>query len=178
MPYDPKAIANYFLELAKSRDQTLDPMKVQKLVYYAHGWYLAIKNAPLIDEQVEAWTFGPVIRSLYYTFKRFGAQPISDPAVKHELWEGDTDDVRFREVVPSIDEESEDFKFVKPLLDKVWDVYGKYSAIQLSNMTHEAGSPWEQTVRKCEEENGGLLLKDTDIPSKIIREYFLGLARS
>jgi uncharacterized phage-associated protein len=46
MPYDPKAIANYFLTLAADHDQTLDPMMIQKSVYFAHGWHLAILDTP------------------------------------------------------------------------------------------------------------------------------------
>jgi len=44
-------------------------MKLQKLVYYAHGWHLALNNEPLIDEQVECWQYGPVISSLFHEFK-------------------------------------------------------------------------------------------------------------
>ena len=51
-------------------------MKVQKLVYYAHGWHLGLADAPLIGELVEAWRWGPVIRSLYAALAEFGNQPI------------------------------------------------------------------------------------------------------
>ena len=72
MPYDPKAIANYFLDLARAQEKALTPLKIQKLVYFANGWHLAIKGVPLINEQVEAWRFGPVIPSLYTHFERMG----------------------------------------------------------------------------------------------------------
>lgn len=35
-----------------------------KLVYFAHGWNLAINQAPLIDDTIEAWPC-PVIPALY-----------------------------------------------------------------------------------------------------------------
>jgi len=84
MPYDPKAIANYFLELAERDNRPLSPMKIQKLIYYANGWYLGITGEPLIDEQVEAWTFGPVIPSIYREFREFGNRPITERATNIE----------------------------------------------------------------------------------------------
>src|SRR5947209_3400405 len=77
MPYDAKAIANYFLDLAEAEAKSLTPMKLQKLVYYAHGWHLALTGRPLLDEEIQAWSFGPVIRSLYNEFREFGAEPIT-----------------------------------------------------------------------------------------------------
>ena len=47
MPFDPRAVANRLLELARERQLSLDPMKVQKLLYYAHGWHLALTGKPL-----------------------------------------------------------------------------------------------------------------------------------
>ena len=76
-PYRACAIANYFLERAER--EPITQMKVQKLVYFAHGWHLGITQKPLINEQVEAWPYGPVIPSLYQDLKRWGADPITEP---------------------------------------------------------------------------------------------------
>jgi len=78
--YDARAVANYFLELAGQEGKPLDPMGIQKLVYFAHGWTLAIYDRPLISQRVEAWDYGPVIRDLYNEFKRFGSSRITEPA--------------------------------------------------------------------------------------------------
>ena len=40
-------------------------MLLQKLVYIAHGWNLAICGEPLIEEAPEAWDNGPVYRSIW-----------------------------------------------------------------------------------------------------------------
>lgn len=149
----PKSIANYFLDLARKNGETLSPMKLQKLVYYAHGWYAGYTGQPLINEEIEAWQYGPVIPSLYYAFKPYGAGAIKEKASD---WEGN----RFLEVsVP-------DDPNIRSFLDNVWDSYGKYTGIALSEMTHAGGSPWHKTWEICKG------VKNTDIPFDIIRDHF------
>ena len=81
-PCSSKAVANYFLDIAERDGKTLNPMKLQKLVYIAHGWHLAIRRRPLIRESVEAWKYGPVIADLYHEFKKFGNMPITERATE------------------------------------------------------------------------------------------------
>ena len=70
MPFDPRAVANRLLELGRERQLTIDPMKVQKLIYYAHGWHLALTGKPLLDRSVEAWQYGPVLPDVYRAFQQ------------------------------------------------------------------------------------------------------------
>lgn len=161
MPISPNAIANYFLDLAAAEKRKIDPLKLQKLVYYAHGWNLAIHGRPLIDERVDAWPYGPVIPTLYHEFKRYGRDPIEEPALE---WNG------FEAVparIPDGDGES------RALLQKVWEEYGRYSGIELSNMTHREGTPWHDVWRA----NGGHVVRGTDILDEDIRRYFVDLVR-
>jgi uncharacterized phage-associated protein len=104
MPYDPKAIANYLLEVAKNHNETLTPMKIQKLVYFANGWHLALKNEPLINEQVEAWPYGPVIPSLYRAFRRFGDQAITALAIRPVSEFGGLGENAYHKMVPRVDD--------------------------------------------------------------------------
>jgi uncharacterized phage-associated protein len=175
MPYDAIAIANYFLDLAKERGQSLTPMKVQKLVYFAHGWHLAIKGTPLIDEQVEAWSYGPVIRSLYREFREYGDRAITEKGFLFKARTKTDGTVSYQVVRPDIADDPKAAPFTKQLLDKIWRVYGPHTAIQLANMTHEPGTPWRLVQ---EAYTGTPLPKGTDIPAESIRSYFRGLARS
>jgi uncharacterized phage-associated protein len=152
---DAKAVANSFLQTAHWDGQEITPMKLQKLVYFAHGWHLAIKDSPLLREHVQAWSYGPVIPSLYHSFKEYGNDPITNLTRE---WDGE-------EFSAPLVTDGE----VKALLSRVWEVYGRFTAIQLSKMTHEPGSPWDVTWRRC----GGR--KGTDIPNDEIKAYFLAL---
>ena len=152
-----RAVANYFLDLAKSEGRDIDPMGIQKLVYFAHGWNLAMYGRPLISEPIEAWDYGPVIRDLYHDFKRFGNGPITQPAL--ELKRGPSA-MQFQFTKPEIAQDSP--PEILSLLNRVWAVYKGFTSIQLSNMTHTPGSPWRIA------RDQGLSV----IPQEIIREWF------
>ena len=87
MAFQAKLVANCFLQ----RDfggghMTITPMKLQKLVYFLHGWNLAIVDEPAIDSQFQAWPYGPVEEGLYHIFKPFRGNPITEYAMS---WDGD-----------------------------------------------------------------------------------------
>lgn len=81
MKPDALAVANYLLELAKEKGMKLQPLKLMKLVYIAHGYMLALCNRSALNprfDRVEAWKYGPVIPSVYHSFKSYGHNPITE----------------------------------------------------------------------------------------------------
>ncbi len=157
MAYDARAVANYFLDLAAKEGRPLDPMGIQKLVYFAHGWNLAIFGSPLIQQRVEAWDYGPVIADIYQAFREFGRSPITQHARKFEF-DPITGDVA--ETTPAIGD-SDDSKSTRELLDRIWESHKHLTSIQLSNLTHLPGSPWSIARQQGKRE----------IDDSLIREY-------
>jgi uncharacterized phage-associated protein len=149
-----KSIANYFIELAQAKGETLSPMKLQKLVYYAVGWYAGHTGRPLADEAVEAWQYGPVFPSLYHEFKKYGSSPITAKANEY----GDGDELH--EVAVPAD------PHIRKFLENIWASYGKFTGIALSEMTHAPGSPWDLTRQAA---NG---VRNADIPFDAILKHF------
>ena len=153
------AVANHFLRLARKDGEGISPLKMQKLVYIAHGWYLALHGKPLINERVEAWTWGPVVRPVYRAFKRYGRNAIDDFAEVLDLQEdtkGNFHIVNEQPQLAGMDEQE--------LVEDVWDKYKKYSGIQLANWSHEPGSPWyNATNQDAVEEN--IIIDDSEIKS-------------
>lgn len=45
-------------------------MKLQKLCYFAYGWYREATGSRLFSEPIEAWAHGPVVPALYQMHKR------------------------------------------------------------------------------------------------------------
>jgi uncharacterized phage-associated protein len=153
MPYDAKSLANYFLDIANENRQSIDPMKLQKLVYYACGWYAGHTGEPLIDEAIEAWPYGPVIPSLYHEFKRFGAGVIVAKATEF-------DGMQFRQVAPPAE------PHIRQFLSNIWTSYGGYTGTQLSEFTHATDGPWWATMQA----SGGT--RGADIPFPLIAQHF------
>lgn len=160
-PYSAKAIANYFLDHRKKfkRKGPITQMKLHKLVYFAHGWHLALKDKPLIDETLQAWDYGPVVPSLYHEFKHFRGKDITEPAMDLLPIQGS----KFKVFVPTVEP---DDQYTRDLLDRIIEVYGKFTALQLSAMTHEPSSPWSV----AREKNPGVNF--VGITNEDLRKYF------
>ena len=170
MPYTSQAVANAYLDLAEASGEAITPMKAQKLVFYAHGWHLAITDGqPLIDERVQAWRYGPVIKSLYADLVEYGNGPITK-RIKATIWERRDGRLHLAIVEPNLPPADAGEGVGRELVKQVWSTYGRHTGVQLSNMSHLPGTPWEQTVRKY----GGVekLPKYVVIPDDVIRDYF------
>lgn len=145
MPSSVLNVGNVFLEKAKSCGSTVDPLKLQKLVFMAHGWKLAFTGEPLINEAFEAWRYGPVVPELYREFKEFKDGPIRRPS---------------RTPSEQLSRNARD------VIDQVWKMYRESSALELSRLTHEPGSAWSQTYESS-------IWGSRPIPNALIREEFL-----
>lgn len=156
-PYDARAVANLLLDLADERHNELTQLSLLKLIYFAQGWYLAEFKRPLIKQDFEAWQFGPVVKVVKDEFERFGSDPINCRATKLDLWSGE------RLIVePKL--EARDAAFVS----WIFSSYNHYDAWQLSEITHEKGSPWDR-IWNASTPFGRLALR---IRNDDIREYF------
>lgn len=125
-------IAHLFVQKGIDDGKPLTHMKLQKMVYFAHGLHLAAyEGKPLIIDSIEAWQFGPVIPSIYDCYSIFSDQLIADTDL--------LETIRFydQEVV-SLDPEAQE------IVDLTWETLASISAIQLSNWTHNPGSAWSR----------------------------------
>ena len=156
MPYTPLALANTYIA-QYGEAGALDQMKLQKLAFYAYGWWLAYNEAPILTEAPQVWKYGPVFESLYRALRPYGSATIRDvvgeparPAPQIPI----TDDLTIRWV------------------EWVWNRYGHLNALQLSDMTHEVGTPWQMEA----DAKGYRVPKRHPIPDATTRKYFKGLA--
>lgn len=53
-------------------------LEMQKMLYFAHMFFLGRTGQPLVPDNFEAWDRGPVIPALYHKVKFFGSDPIWD----------------------------------------------------------------------------------------------------
>ena len=162
--YSAIQVANYLISRSLGEGITLTPSKLQKLVYFAHGWCLAEYKKPLIDEYVQAWRSGPVISSLYYQFdEEYENQSIKDLGQVIIFIGGS-----FYDDTPIIN--LSDKKTIK-LLGFVWRVYRGIDETRLNAITSAKGGPWDKVVTEAEEKLG-FLPQSKEIENEIIKKHF------
>lgn len=161
MAHDARAIANFFLDHADSMGHPLTIMSLLKLIYFAHGWHLARFGRPLVKNHFEAWQYGPVIRSVYESFHGAGDDPITTRAYKFDPLTG-TSSLADCEL-----DRSE-----RVFLSQIFGAYAHFPAFNLSDITHEPGSPWDEIwVRSGREVNPGMRISNESIKSHFMRRH-------
>lgn len=119
-------IANYFLHKAKETAIAVTNLKLQKLVYYAQAWHLAIHDKVLMEGvKFEAWIHGPVIHELWKKYRDYSYEPIDEEVTP-----------------PELDARSDQF------LEEVVEVYLDKDAYTMELMSHRE-DPWILARNGC-----------------------------
>jgi len=147
--HDPRAIANAFLALSARRD--LSAAVLEKLVYFAHGWSLAIDRQPLIDERIEAGDSGPRVRSIHHHDMTYDRS--ADGLIERIPGQAYTCDLT--------EEQS-------AIVASVWKRYANHTAYELAFMTMMPGTPWANIYFA--------MRSDKRLSNEAIRRYFIRLA--
>jgi uncharacterized phage-associated protein len=109
------------------------------MLYFSQAAYLGIKKKPLFEEEIEMWRLGPVIPEIYFHFRENGNKPIG------------------------FEKKSKIKGNLKSFLNAIWDLYGKFSAFQLVEITH-SHEPWKKYFLASG--------KDSVVPKKYLMEYY------
>lgn len=146
------SVAEYFLnKIDPEAGESVTPLKLQKLVYYAQAWSLVFYKS-LFEEDFQAWVHGPVIPSLYIHFKEYGSANIP------KVFSFDSSVFENEEIT---------------VLDLVWSVYGKYDAKYLERLTHIEKS-WLDAREGIGHDERCINV----ISKEEIKKYFSGLRKS
>ena len=122
-------VADFFIATANEgnaeEDDGMTNMKLNKLLFFAQAASLQRFGKPLFDAPLEAWKYGPVVKEVYRTFRKYGRDSIKQVARPFD----------WRAVDPRVLE----------LLCDVYRVYARdYSATGLMRKTHGFGTPWSK----------------------------------
>ena len=145
-------VARYFITLndneCKDEKSDLSKLKIQKLLYYAQGYYLALYNKPLFDEKILAWKHGPVVEEVYQGLKPLNPNDNFIPA---------------NEVNTMKEDEIKKLgKNEKELIEDVFQLMGQYSALRLRDKTHQE-DPWRDNYKEG---------KNIEISQNDMKKYF------
>lgn len=123
-------IAKFFLMMdSQNEGNGISNLKLQKLVYYAQGFFCAIYGRPLFIEPIEAWTHGPVVPDIYHQYKAYGSNLIP---------------FAYDFNISSLTKDEID------LSAEVFRVFGQFEAWKLRDMTHEE-APWINNEKTASE---------------------------
>ena len=138
-PYTALEIAQWFLwrnhiEEGDSGGEPMSLLKLAKLVYYAEGCSLAMERGSLFDEPILAWSYGPMIQSIWDEYQE------TEDAIPYDAEE-------IKATIANIAEEDQ------KLLDDVFETFGQYAAWKLYEMTTEE-IPWLAATKGMHELGG------------------------
>jgi len=135
-------VVSYFL----SKDYEITPLALQKLLYYAQGFYYALRGNYLFTEDCEAWVHGPVYTEIYPRYKPFGYDPIKS------------------ECIYKLSEEK------ISLLDGILKAFACYNGKILEKFTHSE-VPWNKArIGKSDNESSNEIISKSSIA-----EYFTNI---
>lgn len=113
-------VAEYLVAFSQKHGDPITNLKLQKLLYYAEGWYLALYGRSLFSDPIQAWVRGPVVYSVWRRYKDYKWKPI---AKKIDM-----------PIVSAA---------MSRHIDELMSVYGDFSAFTLERMTHDE-PPWKK----------------------------------
>jgi uncharacterized phage-associated protein len=115
-PSNAEYVAECLISFSHTKQNPISNLKLQKLLYYAQAWHLALFKQPLFEEEIEAWVHGPVVPQIFRRYRDCKWNPITNGGA-----------------IPS--------PSLSTHLDEVWRVYGNLSAFDLERLTHSE-DPW------------------------------------
>lgn len=151
--FPPIEVANAVLTEAWGQKKLMTIMQLLKLVYISHGWSLGLLDAPLVDEEPEAWQHGPVFPAIYRAFRGSGSQPIT------QLGRG----LFGATPIANLAEPQ------KEIVQSIVKNYGDMHAFGLSRITHNPDTPWSLVYK----DGSG---SSEEIPDSLIRDHYKKLA--
>ncbi|KUM34587.1 type II toxin-antitoxin system antitoxin SocA domain-containing protein [Arthrobacter sp. EpRS71] len=135
--------------LSHARNESMSPLKLQKLAFYSFGWYAHLTGEKLFHDRFYAMQYGPVVSPL------LTAHSSTNSVSKAELesYQGCSLDI------------ADDY--AAAVVDAVWAAYGEFNHSQLIEMTH-CETPWDLAWNKRRPAGA----RRSDLSSDEIVDYF------
>ena len=143
---DVMEVAKFFIDYGEKSGNPMTNMRLNKLLYFAQGAYLARTGSPLFDNDFVAWTYGPVVCDVYDRYKQYGNATINESEMSFER-------NNFSEVE------------YETLLNVVC-ACDDFTTSQLVKRSHRSGGAWDTTKKGSSKESSKVINKER------IREEF------
>lgn len=156
-------VADYMLASAVlDYGLNLDQLQLNKLLYIANGFVLQDRDEPAFHNPVEAWKYGPVIRTVWETYNNWGDAPIRMLDMCRTSLGNKAEVARRRnELLKIIGRD------VAGIVGGVLEGYGRCTGGELVDMTHRKGTPWSDAYRPG---------RNNVIPTESITRFYRNLS--
>lgn len=133
--YSVDDVARYVINYSNKKGYAISNLKLQKILYFIQAKFLNENDSPCFDEDIEAWSFGPVVPQIYREYKEYGAGHIP-PIEKYYCFGSglfDFKEIKYDDtIICDTDKEQ---------INSMVDNCSRHSATDLVNITHHQ-SPW------------------------------------
>lgn len=118
-------VSSYIINYCHANNISITNLKLQKLLYFCEASYLieTHESSACFDEQILAWPYGPVVKSIYNMYSNFKNSEIT--------------------VRPKLNSKLKNEKVIETTLE----VLSPYNAYVLAEMTHSHW-PWIRAYKK------------------------------
>ncbi|MCH8046000.1 MAG: DUF4065 domain-containing protein [Planctomycetes bacterium] len=113
-------VADLIIDFCNDYGDVISNLRLQKLLYYAQAWHLALHGKELFPDRFEAWIHGPAQPEVYARFAPFTHRPI--------------------------DQENRNWAVPKPIKQHIVDLmeaYGRFSSFDLERLACDE-EPWRE----------------------------------
>lgn len=124
--YNIQLIARYVIHYCSQNRRPISNLKLQKILYFIQAEFLVAMNKPCFEDDIEAWSSGPVAPAVYSEYRIYGDTNLPDQG---------NDGF---EVIAEKDRER---------LNAIISDATKYSALQLAEITHNQ-RPWKDAYKR------------------------------
>jgi uncharacterized phage-associated protein len=160
--YEARKICNLLISRSDEHKHPLTNLRINKLLYFVHGWGLTRNSQGFVRNHFLAWTFGPIVKPVFDEFKLYGDRMIDQPAQYLDYATG-----KYK-VIPYNDISPHDIEIIM----RVFLEYDRYSTYELVDMTHEPNGPWDIIFKELAKERR----LNQRIPNDLIRDHFFKMA--
>jgi uncharacterized phage-associated protein len=157
--YEARKICNFIIARYGARSFDLTNFRLNKLLFFIHGWSLTSRPHGLVRNHFEAWKLGPVVRPVYNAFKIYGDNQITGEATHLDYASGKNKTITYDD----ISEADAD------IIARVFESYGRLPTSELFKQSHEPGGPWHIVYTAWSKDNR----LSPRIPNDLIRTHFL-----
>lgn len=117
-------LAKYIICISHENKSPISNLQLQKVLYFVNMFYIAKTNNPLIDDDFEAWQFGPVIKEVYNEYSINGSNKIYLEK-----------DENYAKIDKAVDAETKEMIIA----------LSKASVWKLVDYSHRKNGPWDKT---------------------------------